>query len=77
MQDESTPAGWRVKEWVKVVRISPAGFYLLPPEYRPRAVLIGKRRIILEAPAEWLTRMEKAGGVPILQHKTASTVVAA
>lgn len=68
---ESSPAGWRVSEWARGVGISRAGFYLLSAEYRPRAVKIGKRHIITEAPADWLNRMTRCGGVPISRRSAA------
>jgi hypothetical protein len=64
-QIESSPVGWRVAEFARAIRISRAGFYLLPPEHRPRAVKIGKRHIIIESPADWLRRMADRGGIPI------------
>jgi hypothetical protein len=35
-------------------------FYLLPAELRPRSVKVGRRHIVIEAPAEYLARLAEA-----------------
>ena len=62
---EPLPACWRIPEWSRAVSISRAAFYTLVAEHRPRSVKIGKRHVIIEAPAAWLERMAKAGGALI------------
>lgn len=58
----SNPAGRSVVEWAKAAGISRASFYLLDPEQRPEFVKIGRRTIVTEDPAAWLTRIRAAGG---------------
>jgi hypothetical protein len=44
-------------------------FYALPPDFQPRKVKIGKRVVVIEAPAAWLMRMARCGGVPPIPRK--------
>jgi hypothetical protein len=50
-------AGYAVEQWATLAGISRAGAYKLPADLRPQSVKIGKRRIIIEQPADWLRRV--------------------
>lgn len=60
----AAPAGRSIESWTREVGLSRAGYYNMPPRFRPQAVKVGKRNIIIEAPADWLRRMAETGGVP-------------
>ncbi len=49
--------GFSIAAWVAAAGISRADYYTLPPEIKPTTVNIGKRRIVIEAPAAWLHRV--------------------
>jgi len=51
-------AGYPVAAWCKAVNISRATFYTLPPESQPKSVKLGKRRIIIESPEDFLARIK-------------------
>lgn len=72
-QDKPLPdiAGYSLATWAPAANIGRATFYTLPEECRPKSVTIGTRRIIIEAPADWLKRMAARGGVPIPQRRAA------
>jgi len=57
-------AGYHVAAWCRSVGIGRATFYVLAPHLRPRSVLLGGRRLIIEAPAAYLQRVAamQAGG---------------
>ena len=50
-------AGWSVPSYCSAVGYSRAMYYLLPPELQPKSVKLGKRRIIIEPPADYLARL--------------------
>lgn len=50
-------AGFSIAEWAAAVGISRAGYYVLPRAIKPVTVNVGKRRIVIEAPAAWLQRV--------------------
>jgi len=54
------PAGMKIKQFARAVSLSPATIYALPVEQRPKAVLIGRSRIITETPWEFLQRVGRA-----------------
>jgi len=64
-QSKPAPAGRSIDEWSREVGICRATAYLLEEECQPRSVKIGKRRLIIEAPSDWLARMVKLGGAKI------------
>jgi hypothetical protein len=70
-------AGYAVRTWAPAAGISRALYYTLPDDLRPRSVTVGARRIIIEAPADWLKRIAALGGVAIPRDKprTAQEVV--
>lgn len=52
-------AGWRMKEWCQVLGISKTkAFELLKGEQAPESVQLGRVRIILESPRDYLARMQ-------------------
>jgi len=55
-------AGWSIPSYCAACDFSRASFYNLPPELRPRSIKLGKRRIIIEPPAEYLARLAAAQG---------------
>ncbi len=52
-------AGWSIPEWCRAVGISRASYYNLPPGQQPRTAHIGRRHIVIEAPADFLNRIAK------------------
>ncbi|MEO8753009.1 MAG: hypothetical protein ABI624_10050 [Casimicrobiaceae bacterium] len=52
-----TQAGWKMSEFCPLVRLSKAKIHQLSADMQPRSVRIGRSRIIVESPAEWLARM--------------------
>lgn len=51
-------AGWSIAAWCKAVDLSRATFYTLPPELKVSTVKVGKRRIVIEAPGDFLRRVQ-------------------
>ena len=51
------PAGWSIPAFCASCNFGRASFYNLPDALRPRSVKLGKRHIIIEAPAEYLARL--------------------
>lgn len=64
-------AGYPVATWAPAAGIGRATYYTLPDDLKPQSVLIGTRRVIIEAPADWLKRIAARGGAPIPQRKAA------
>jgi len=50
-------AGWSIASYCEACNFSRATFYNLPEDRRPRSLKIGKRHIVIEAPAEFLARL--------------------
>jgi len=50
-------AGYPVRKWLAETSISRSYLYALPPEQQPRSVKLGRRRIIIETPGDWLKRI--------------------
>ena len=50
-------AGYAPSAWCQSASISRAKLYQLPAELQPRSVKLGRRRIITEAPREYLERL--------------------
>lgn len=57
-------AGWAIAPYCAACGFSRATFYNLPAELRPHSVTIGRRRIIIEAPAAYLVRLSAMQGQP-------------
>ena len=66
----STQAGYDRREWCRGAKIGASTLYTLAESDRPRSVKIGKRTIIIEAPADWLERMAAQGGVQTSRQRT-------
>jgi predicted DNA-binding transcriptional regulator AlpA len=56
------PAGRSVEVFARETGSSRATIYRLPPEMQPHSVKLGRRRIITEAPREWLRRIAERQG---------------
>lgn len=54
------PAGWHVSQFYKAAGTSKTVMYTMPKHLRPESVAIGRRRIIIDHPADWLRRMKAA-----------------
>ena len=50
-------AGYAPSAWCQSASISRAKLYQLPPELQPHSVKLGRRRIIVESPREYLARI--------------------
>lgn len=55
-------AGWRISDWLRAAGVSRSLLYSLPPERAPRSVKLGRSRIIVESPADWLARVGTPAG---------------
>ena len=53
-------AGWDIQSYCAVCGFSRALFYRLPADRRPRSLKLGKRHIVIEPPAEYLSRLAEA-----------------
>jgi hypothetical protein len=51
-------AGYPIAAWCEATNISRATFYTLPLEIKPNTVKIGKRHIVIEAPGDFLRRVQ-------------------
>lgn len=67
-------AGFSIAEWCLAAGISRATFYALPTEGKPAHVYIGARPVITEAPAAWLERAQRGGGITIPKRKAKRTL---
>ncbi|MCA3099732.1 MAG: hypothetical protein INH00_18325 [Rhodocyclaceae bacterium] len=52
--------GFGLTEWCELTSISRPKLYTLPADLRPKAIKIGRRTIIIEAPADYLQRIAAA-----------------
>lgn len=50
-------AGFAITPWCRAAGYSRATYYNLPDALRPQSVKVGKRRIIIEQPADYLQRI--------------------
>jgi len=50
-------ARWAVASYCEACNFSRGTFYNFPEDRRPRSLKIGKRHIVIEAPAEFLARL--------------------
>jgi hypothetical protein len=53
-------AGYSPAEWCRRTSISRAAFYALPVSLQPRSIKLGRRRIIIEDPVAYLTRLAQS-----------------
>lgn len=58
-------AGFPLEGWCRAIDIGRTTYYTIPDSDKPKSVMIGGRRIIIEPPADYLARIEKQGGVAI------------
>lgn len=58
------PVGYKPTDWFQQALISRSTYFALPEDCQPQAVRIGRRVIIIETPAAWLSRMAARGGIP-------------
>src|SRR5258708_36774532 len=49
--------GYSVEAFCVAIGICRASYYNLPPKLQPKSVMLGRRRIIREQPAEYLARI--------------------
>lgn len=49
--------GWAIPDWCAAVSISRSALYTMSPEIAPRSISLGRRRIIVESPGDWLRRI--------------------
>jgi len=54
---QSNRAGFRIGEFVRACGFSRSTFYNLSKDQQPRSVKIGRARVIIETPAEYLRRL--------------------
>lgn len=58
-QPPAPQAGWHVAQFCRAVGISRTNFYTMTPKaLRPHSVALGRRRIVIESPADWLRRVK-------------------
>jgi hypothetical protein len=65
MSQAITPAGQSIEAWAKQVNLCRATVYQLEPQCQPHSITVGRRRIIIEPPADWLARMASIGGARV------------
>jgi hypothetical protein len=53
-------AGWSLRDWCASSSVSRSYVYALPVDLQPKSITFGRRRIIVESPSAWLTRVGKA-----------------
>lgn len=54
---EISPSGFSIEMWCRAVGISRTSEFCLRQEEKPHSVQVGRRRIIIEHPRDWLQRM--------------------
>jgi len=57
-----TPTGRSVAAFAHAVGYGRTSIYELPPELQPQSIKLGRRRIIVEQPADWLQRVGRPNG---------------
>ncbi len=50
-------AGFNLTEWCELTSISRPKLYTLPTDLRPKIIKVGRRTIVIEAPADYLKRV--------------------
>jgi len=66
---EITSAALSVRDWVRALGISEATFYNVVLADRPKSTYAGRRLLIVEAPIDWLSRMERQGGARTIKRE--------
>jgi hypothetical protein len=59
-ENATARAGWDIPSWCDACGFSRAKYYTLPAEMRPRALKLGTRHIVIEPPAQYLSRLADA-----------------
>lgn len=59
--DNSNRVGWKLARYCEATGMSRSYIYALPEQQQPYSVKLGKRRVIVEAPADWLRRIGTDG----------------
>jgi hypothetical protein len=54
---QALQVAWKLAEWCPAAKISQSQVRKFPPELQPESVRIGKSRIIVESPQDWLRRV--------------------
>jgi predicted DNA-binding transcriptional regulator AlpA len=60
LASQAARAGWKFSAFCEAVGLSRSYIYMLPEDRRPHSVKLGKRRVIVEAPSDWLQRIGAA-----------------
>jgi hypothetical protein len=53
----TTRAGWTIDDFAAATGISRSMIYALPAERQPKSLKFGRRRVIVEQPADYLARL--------------------
>lgn len=61
----SDKAGYSLSEWCPLAGITRASYYAMAAQSRPHGTHVGKKVVITEAPAAWLSRVRDGGGIKI------------
>jgi hypothetical protein len=56
----ASQAGYAPADWCRRTSISRAALYALPVSLQPRSIKLGRRRIIIEDPVAYLTRLAQS-----------------
>ena len=48
---------WKLRDWLPLVSSTRSAYDQWPPEIRPHTVLVGRYRLVVESPQDWLARM--------------------
>lgn len=58
VESSAQPSGWHVGPFCRAAGTSKTAIYTMPEHLRPESVAIGRRRVIIEHPADWLRRLK-------------------
>ena len=59
MVDDIEKVGWRLNVWCRMVGINENLFYRLTPDIAPPSAKVGRARIVIESPQDWLQRVAR------------------
>jgi len=48
---------WPLDQWLASTSSARSSYYEWDPETRPKTVRVGRRRLVVESPSDWLRRM--------------------
>ncbi len=57
ISDSSAKAGFSIREWCSLVGLGVSTLYTLPSDERPHTVKLRGRVIVIETPADYLSRI--------------------